>query len=56
MKKRYAGILYGTNVPKLNVVMPTENEKKISSYIKDNKLDLKEAESIIKLMSYYDSL
>jgi len=33
-----------------------ENEKEISSYIKENKLDLKEAESIVEIMSYYDSL
>ena len=33
-----------------------EKEKEISSYIKENKPDLKEAESIVELMRYYDTL
>lgn len=33
-----------------------ENEKEISAYIKSNKPDLKEAEALVELMRYYDSL
>jgi uncharacterized protein YacL (UPF0231 family) len=33
-----------------------EKEKEISSFIKSNKLDLKNEESLVKLMEYYDSL
>jgi len=33
-----------------------EHESEISSYIKSNKLDLKEDQALVKLMKYYDSL
>ena len=33
-----------------------EKEKEISTFIKESKLDLKEENSIVKLMSYYDTL
>ena len=33
-----------------------EQEKEISSFIKSNKLDLKNEESLVKLLEYYDSL
>lgn len=33
-----------------------DKEKEMSAYIKENKLDLKQDDSIVKLMSYYDSL
>lgn len=33
-----------------------QQEKEISAFIKSNKLDLKEGDSLVKLMEYYDSL
>lgn len=33
-----------------------DKEKEISAYIKNHKLDLKQDESIVKLLTYYDSL
>jgi hypothetical protein len=33
-----------------------EHEKEISSFLKSNKLDLKEGEALVQLMEYYDTL
>ena len=56
MKEGESTIYKLKNSKKYVISLFPEKEKEISSYIKQNNLDLKDAESIVKLMAYYDSL
>lgn len=55
--KKGDNILYKAKKSKKQVLEAfPDQESEISSFIKSNKLDLKEDESLVKLLEYYDSL
>jgi len=55
--KEGENMLYKAKKSKKQVIAAfPDHEKEISSYIKSNKLDLKEDSSLVKLLVYYDSL
>jgi len=55
--KKGENVLYKAKKSKKQMIAAfPEQEKEISSFIKSNKLDLKNEESLVKLLEYYDSL
>jgi len=55
--KKGENMLYKAKKSKKQVIEAfPDHEKEISSYIKSNKLDLKEDSSLVKLLAYYDTL
>ena len=55
--KKGGNMLYKAKKSKKQVIAAfPDHEKEISSYIKSNKLDLKEDSSLVKLLVYYDTL
>ena len=56
LKKGDAVLYKAKNSKKQLVEAFPEKQKEISTFIKSNKLDLKEDQSLVKLLEYYDSL